>query len=98
MNVFIALKGTHFGIFILFGLAQRPTSISKRSEVMNPVAEWLRPLILSALNRSSSHRCGFEPARVTCETNQVLLAGGQVFFLWNLPFSPNLTIDSAQNE
>ena len=26
-----------------------------------PVAEWLRPIILSALNRSSSHRCGFEP-------------------------------------
>ena len=26
-----------------------------------PVAEWLRMLIFSALNRSSSHRCWFEP-------------------------------------
>ena len=26
------------------------------------MAEWLRPLIFSALNRSSSHRCGFEPS------------------------------------
>ena len=26
-----------------------------------PVAEWLRLLIFSAVNRSSSHRCGFEP-------------------------------------
>ena len=27
-----------------------------------PVAEWLRLLILSALNRSSSYHCGFEPS------------------------------------
>ena len=27
-----------------------------------PVAEWIRPLIFSAVNRSSSHRCGFEPS------------------------------------
>ena len=26
-----------------------------------PVAEWLRPLKFSTLNRSSSHHCGFEP-------------------------------------
>ena len=26
-----------------------------------PLAEWLRPLIFSALNRSSSYCCGFEP-------------------------------------
>ena len=26
------------------------------------VAVWLRALIFSALNRSSSHRCGFEPS------------------------------------
>ena len=26
------------------------------------VAEWLSMLIISALNRSSSHRCGFEPS------------------------------------
>ena len=34
--------------------------------------------------------------RVTCETRQVLLAGGQVVFLGVLPFLPNLSIDSAQ--
>ena len=63
-----------------------------------PVAEWLRPLIFSALNRWSSHRFGSSVARVTCETSQVLLAGGQVFFLGDLPFSPHITTDSAQNE
>ena len=36
--------------------------------------------------------------RVTCETSQVLLVGGQVVFLGDLPFSPHLPIDSAQNE
>ena len=40
---------------------------------------------------------GSRLAQVTCETSQVLLAGGQVVFLGNLPFSPLLTIDSAQN-
>ena len=29
--------------------------------------------------------------------SQILLAGGQVFFLGDLPFSPHLTIGSAQN-
>ena len=37
-------------------------------------------------------------ARVTYETSKVLLAGGQVGFLGNLPFSRHLTIDSAQNK
>ena len=37
-------------------------------------------------------------ARVTCETSQVLLAGGQVVFLGDLQFSSYLTIDSAQNK
>ena len=46
------------------------------------VAEWLRPLIFRALNRSSSHCCD----RVTYETGKVLLAGGQVVFLRDLPF------------
>ena len=41
---------------------------------------------------------GLSLARVTCETSQVLLADGQVFFLGDLPFSPHLMIDSAQNE
>ena len=37
------------------------------------------------------------PTQVTYETNQVLLAGGHVVFLGDLPFSPHHTIDSAQN-
>ena len=41
---------------------------------------------------------GFSLARVTCEASQVLLAGGQVVFLGDLPFSPHLPIDPAQHE
>ena len=41
---------------------------------------------------------GSSLARVICETSQVLLAGGQVDFLRDLPFSPQLMVDSAQNE
>ena len=63
-----------------------------------PVTEWLRPLIFAILNRLPSHRCWFEPCSGHSETSQVLLAGGQVLFLGDLPFSPNLPIDSAQNE
>ena len=64
------------------------------------MGEWLRSLIFSALNRSSSHRCGFEPSLgVTGKTSQVsLLADGQVVFLGDLPFLPHLTTDSAQNK
>ena len=36
------------------------TGVYKSTKWAAPVAEWLRPLICSALNRSSSHRCGFE--------------------------------------
>ena len=45
-----------------------------------------------------SFRIGRGVAEVQIETSQVLLAGGQVVFLGDLPFSPHLTIDSAQNE
>ena len=62
-----------------------------------PVAEWLRILIFSALNHCFT-AVGLSLARVTCEKSQVLLAGGQVVFLRDLPFSTNLTIDTAQNE
>ena len=43
---------------------------------------------------------GSSQAQVTCkaESSQVLLAVGQVFFLGDLPFSPLLMIDSAQND
>ena len=40
---------------------------------------------------------GSSLARVKCETSQVLLVGGQVIFLGDLPFSPHLAIGSAQN-
>ena len=52
------------------------------------MAEWLRTLIFSALARRLT-AVGSSPARITCETSQVLLVGGQqVFFLGDLPFSP----------
>ena len=41
---------------------------------------------------------GSSLARVTCEISQVVLAGGQVLFLGDLPFSPHLAIDLTQNE
>ena len=41
---------------------------------------------------------GSSSARVTYGTSQVLLVGGQVVFLGDLPFSPHLTTDLAQNE
>ena len=52
------------------------------------MAEWLKLLIFSSLNRSSSHHCGFKPSTGynNCETSQVLLADGQVVFLGALPF------------
>ena len=61
------------------------------------VAEWVRTLIFSTLHHLSSHRCGFEPS-LDHMRSQVLLVGGQVVFLGALLFSPNLTIDLAQNE
>ena len=60
------------------------------------MVEWLRLLIFSALYCSSS--LGWSLAWVTCETSQVLLAGDQVVFLRDLPFSPHLGIGLAQNE
>ena len=35
---------------------------SHEAKITYTVAEWLRTLIFSALNHSSSHRCGFEPS------------------------------------
>ena len=55
------------------------------------MAEWVRPLIINVLHCPSSHHCGFE-------TSQVLPAGAQVVFLGDLPFTPHLKFDSAQNE
>ena len=65
--------------------------------VVGSMAEWLRPVIFSTPNHSPSHCCSSSLARVTRETSQVLLVGGQGFFLRDLPFSPHLTTDLAQN-
>ena len=70
----------------------------EEAKIIDPVAEWLRPLIFSALNPFHLTAVGSSLARVTRETSQVLPAGGQVVFLADVPFSPHLTIDSAQNE
>ena len=43
-----------------------------------PVAKWLRTLIFSALSRSSSHRCGFEPSLGHVRQTKVQLVGGLV--------------------
>ena len=45
----------------IFGDTQGNRSHVKKF-VTAPVAEWLRMLILIALNRWSSHCCGFEPS------------------------------------
>ena len=62
------------------------------------MAEWLRPLILSTLKTRNLTAVGLTLARVTCETSQVLLAGGQMVFHEDFPFSPHIAIDSAQNK
>ena len=56
------------------------------------MAEWLRTLISRTLKHLSSHRCWFEPSlgHMTCGPTQVLLAGGQIVFLWDLPLLPHL--------
>ena len=41
---------------------------------------------------------GSSIARVTCEASQVLLAGGQVVCLGDLPLLSHLPIDSAQDK
>ena len=63
------------------------------------MAEWLKPLTFSAVNL----RCGFEPSsgpRLGSHVRQAKFCLRMVWcnFLGDLPFSPNITIDSAQNE
>ena len=67
-------------------------------ERLAPFAEWLRQLVSSTLNHLI-----IAPLRVRalvgpCESCQVLLADGQIIFLWDLPFSSHLMIDLAQFE
>ena len=40
---------------------------------------------------------GSSLARVTCGTSQVLLVGGQVVYLGDLPFSPTLRLTRLKN-
>ena len=90
----VSLNVEHLNMYAII-MAKLQAS-SKEKAV--PVAKWLRMLIFSAQNRSSSHRCGFKTNSVTCETSQGLLAGGQVVFLGDLSFLPHFTIDSSQND
>ena len=53
------------------------------------MSKWLIAYHLNAV--------GLSLAGVACQTSQVLLAGGQVGFLGDLPFSPHLRNDCAQN-
>ena len=54
-----------------------------------PVAKWLRPLLLALLITRHLTAVGSSLAWVTCETSQILFAGGQVFFLGVSPiFAP----------
>ena len=63
------------------------------------VAEFLRLLIFSALNRSSSLRCAFEPSSGHMVDKPSSACGWSgVFFSRDLPFLPHLTINSAQNQ
>ena len=62
------------------------------------MAEWLRQLSLSALNRWSSHRCGLKPSSGRVRQAKFCLRVVRYFFLRDLPFSPHLLIDLALNE
>ena len=57
-----------YGLFVVFGpwsemnLWTLHVNIDVKLVMAAPVAEWLRMRIFSALNRSSSHLCGFQPS------------------------------------
>ena len=60
--------------------------------VVAPVVKWLRTLIFSTLNHSSSRRCGFEPCsgHMLVRQAKFCLLVVRCFFLGDLPFSPLL--------
>ena len=60
------------------------------------VAKWLRPLMFSALNCSSSHPCGFEPSSGHVGQAKFCLRVVRCFFSGDLQFSPHLTIDGSK--
>ena len=56
-------------------------------------------ILMTALQKKKkTKKKNVETPKIRDETSQVLLAGGQVVLLGNLPFSAHLMIDSAQNE
>ena len=59
------------------------------------MAEWLKQLIFSARHLTT---VSSSLARVIYEISQALLAGGQVVFLGDLPFSPHPSINLAQKD
>ena len=63
-----------------------------------PVAEWLRPLTFSDLNRSSSRRCGFEPSSDHMCDKPSSACGWSGGFSRGSPVIAHLMIGSAQNE
>ena len=67
-----------------------------KERAVAPVAEWLRSLIFSALNPLSSHHLMAVGSSLAQVTSQVLLGGGQVFFLGDRLFLPRFTIDLAE--
>ena len=60
------------------------------------MAEWFRPLIISALNRSS-HDCGFEPSSVHMWEKPSSACGWSGVLLRDLLFLPHLPIDLVQS-
>ena len=63
-----------------------------------PVAEWLRLLTFSDLNRSSSHRCEFEPSSGHMRDKPSSACRWSGGFSRGSPVFAHLMIGSAQNE
>ena len=61
---------------------------SRKTAQAAPMAEWLRPLIFSALNPSSSYHCGFEPNMGHVIQAKFCLSMGRWFFSGISRFHP----------
>ena len=77
-----------------------PRTLAKKKKIAicqpaAPLAKWLRPLTFSDLNRSSSHRCGFEPSSGDKPSSACGWSGG---FSRGSPVFFDLMIGKAQNE
>ena len=85
--------GKTFMVFLLYSVL-----LCKYFLLLGPVTKWLRTLIFSALNCSSSPRCWFEPNSGHMWNKPSSACRWSGGFLGDLQFLPHLTIDSAQNE